>query len=152
MRRGLLDDVQDHHADAGYLLTPVAATRLVRQAEPGEYLVGPVTLLLVIAEHLCRRTITGEGHRRVIRWPALIPRQVGVLRSDHLLEPVPLRVAQVLHHASDRPARRNDRRMPGLLGQPPDDGSHRGPLVLKTFKKFTPDVVVSHLRLLAALS
>jgi len=52
VRRGLLDDVQDHHADAGYLLTTVAAARHVRQAEPSEYLVGPVTLLLVIAEHL----------------------------------------------------------------------------------------------------
>jgi len=52
MRRGLLDDVQDHHADAGYLLTPMAAPRHVRQAETGEYLVGPVALLPVVAEHL----------------------------------------------------------------------------------------------------
>jgi len=52
MRRGLFDHVQDHHTDAGYLLTDVAAARHIRQAEPGEYLVRPVTLLPVIAEHI----------------------------------------------------------------------------------------------------
>ena len=52
MRRSLLDYVQDHHADAGYLLTAVAAARHVGHADAGEYLVRPVTLLPIIAEHI----------------------------------------------------------------------------------------------------
>ncbi|HEX3959847.1 MAG TPA: NAD(P)-binding domain-containing protein [Trebonia sp.] len=124
VRCGLLDDVQDHHANVGYLIVAVSATGHVRQADAGQYLVGPIALLAVVAEHVRRRAIAGEGHFRVVRRPPLIPRQVRVRPCGHLLEPVPLRVPQVLNHSRDGPARCDDRRVPGTLLQSLDDGAY----------------------------
>jgi RNA polymerase sigma factor (sigma-70 family) len=144
--RGLLNEVQDHHADVGRLVIAVPAARRVGQADAGQDLVGPVALGAVVAEHLRRRAITGEGPRRVVRRPSLVPRMVLLQPRDDLLEPVPLGPTEVLHHARDRPARRDDRRVPGGLVQPLDDRAHRGPLVLQVLKQLSPDVGVAVVR------
>jgi sugar/nucleoside kinase (ribokinase family) len=140
---GLLNYMQYDHAHARNFIAPVLAARHVRQADPRQYLVGLLTPAAVVAEHLGRRAITGEGHLRVIRRPALIPRKVRIRPVDHLLEPVPLHVPEVLHHSRNRPAGGNDRRVPRILVQPLDNGAHRGPLILQRFKKILPDVPVT---------
>jgi len=134
VRRGLLDHVQDHHPDVGYLVIAVPAARRVGQADAGQDLVGPVALGAVVAEHLRQRAIAGEGHRRVVRRPPLVPRLILLQARDNLLEPVPLGPSEVLHYACHRPARRDDRRVPGVLVQTIDDRAHRGPLVLQVLK------------------
>ena len=143
VRRRLLDDVQDHHADAGYLVVAVLAAGHVRQADAGQDLVRLVALRAVVAEHLRRRAVAGKGHRRIVRRPPLVPRQVCSRPGDHLLEPVPLGVTEVLHQARDRPAGRDDRRMPGILVQAVDDRAYRGPLVLKALEEVSPHVGVA---------
>ena len=116
VRRRLLDHVQDHHPDVGYRVVAVAAARRVGQADAGQDLVGPVALGAVVAEHLRRRAVAGEGHRRVVLRPSIVPRLVLPQPRDDLLEPVPLGPSEVLHDARDRPARRDHRRVPGDLG------------------------------------
>jgi RNA polymerase sigma factor (sigma-70 family) len=143
VRRGLLDQVQDHHADIRDLFAAVPAERRVGQADAGHDRVGSVALGAVVAEHLRRRAIAGEGHRRLVRRPPHVPRLVLPQPRDDLLEPVPLGVAQVLHDPGGGPARRDDRRVPGVLVHSLDDRAHRGSLVLQAFKKLAPHVGVA---------
>ena len=142
VRRRLLDHVQDHHPNVGYLLIAVPAARRVGQADAGQDLVGPVALVSVVAEHLRQRAIAGESPRRVVRRPTLVPRVILLQARDDLLEPVPLGPSEVLHDACDRPARRDDRGVPGVLVQSVDDRAHRGPLVLQVLKQLAPHVGV----------
>jgi RNA polymerase sigma factor (sigma-70 family) len=137
VRRRFLDHVQDHHADVGYRVIAVPAARRVGQAEAGQDLVGSVALGAVVAEHLRRRAIAGESHRRVVRRPPHVPRLILLQPRDDLLEPVSLGPAEVLHDARDGPARRDDRRVPRVLVHSLDDRAHRGPLVLE---KLAPHV------------
>ena len=143
VRRRLLDQVQNHDADVGYRVIAMPAPRRVGQTDAGQNLVGSVALGAVVAEHLRRRAIAGEGHRRVVRRAPLVPRLVLPQPRDNLLEPVPLGPAEVLHDARDRPARRDDRRVPGVLAQSLDDRAHRGPLVLQVLEKLAPHVGVA---------
>jgi RNA polymerase sigma factor (sigma-70 family) len=143
VRRRLLDHVQDHHADVGYRVIAVPAWRRVGQADAGQNLVGSVALGAVVAEHLRRRAIAGESHRRVVRRPPRVPRLILLQTRDDLLEPMPLGPAEVLDDARDRPARRDDRRVPGVLVHSLDDRAHRGPLVLQALKKLAPHVGVA---------
>ena len=140
VRRGLLDQVQDHHPDVGQLVIAVPAERRVGEADAFQDLVGAVALRPVVAEHLRRRAIAGERHRRVVRRPPLVPWLVLPQSRHDLLEPVPLGRAEVLHHARDRPAGRDDRRVPGVLVQVLDDRADRGPLELEVVKQLSPDV------------
>ncbi len=95
--------------------------------------------------------LQGRGHQHLVRTPALvavighsneagdgvvrqaafIPWQVDLGPGDHLLEPVPLGIAEVLDEAGRRPARRDHRSMPRFLVEAFDDRQHRGTLVLK---------------------
>jgi len=140
VRRRLLDHVQHHHADVGHRVIAVPAAGRVGQADAGQDLVGSVALGAVVAEHLRRRAIAGEGHRRVVRRPPHVPRLIFPQPRDDLLEPVSLGPAEVLDDARNRPARRDDRRVPGVLVHSLDDRAHRGPLVLQVLEKLAPHV------------
>jgi RNA polymerase sigma-70 factor (ECF subfamily) len=115
VRRRLLDHGQDHLADVGDDVAAVLAARRVRQADAGHDRVGPLALRAVVGQHRHRRAVAGERHGRVVRRPPLVPRLVLLEPRDHLLEPMPLGVTQVLHHPRDRPAGRDDRGVPGRL-------------------------------------
>jgi RNA polymerase sigma factor (sigma-70 family) len=140
VRRGLLDQVQDHHPDVGHVLAAVLAARHVREADAGQDRVGAVALRAVVAEYLPGRAIAGEGHRRVVRGASLVPSLIFLEPRDDFLEPVPLGVPQVLHQPRDRPAGRDHGGVPGVLVQSLDDRADGGALVLEVLEQLASDV------------